>query len=732
MSVIPISNSPAATPPLPPDDSAAAAVMRARAAVWEVDLIDGTLHCSDDFHALLGFSPAEGRRELRRWTDRAHPDDLVRFEKALQEQRRNPAAEFEHALQMRHADGTWRWISARGRVLPGSGGRRVSGLAVDVTERYRDIEELRRTGQRYSRAIAAIRGLVYEVDLSTDRLTMHGVEKLVGGVPVEPMVTLDSWSGHIHPEDRDRLFAAIYANRERGTDYELKYRVLHADGRILHVWHRGTYLKDAVGRPQRAFGFIEDITEDVQLREELQRTERALRDSQQILATVSECSPVHLAMFDLDRRCVFVNRPLAGSRIEDVLGRRLEEFLPEPMIAVSLSYFERVVRTREDADVTDLMMFPDLPPRFYRSLLRPVLRDGEVVGVVANIEDVTESRRLQEQQQLQANIIERMQEGVMLLDREARILFTNPSLDKMFGYDPGELQGQDAMILSARARQGFEDVKRMVLEGVDAGRATVINFEGRLRDGGRRSLQGIYSGTQIGDQHCVIVVMSDMSEHKRLQRELLQVETRVQHRIGSDLHDGVGQQLAGIAMMLRALAQRAGTPAGHELRRDLQGVIDLVNSVLRSTRSMARGLAPVRADRDGLLEGFEELAQHVHDRYGVPVRLDLSLPEHMVFDENAVSNLYRIAQEGMLNAARHAQARHIQLSLTADERLAELSIVDDGKGFDPYGVGRGGMGLRVMRFRAQMLGGYLIVDSRIGHGTALRCRCPINPDKEAV
>jgi PAS domain S-box-containing protein len=735
MAVIPIGN-PAASAalghpaPASPIDPVEDLLRRGRAGTFEIDAAEGALRASDSFFALLGFTPAAGRQAVRHWLDRAHPEDQERAEHALEGLLHPPAREFEVGLRMQHVDGGWRWLMLRGRPTGLAGGtfRRVSGVAVDLSEKHEVHEYLLRTEQRYSRAIAAIRGLVYEVDLATDGLIMHGVEKVVGGGLVEPLLTLDSWSNRVHPDDRERLHATIYANRARGTDYELHYRVFHNDGRVLNVWHRGSYVKDSSGRPVLALGVINDITADVQLRGELQRAEQALRESQQILATVSESSPVHLALFDLDRRCVFVNRPLPGTTFEQVLGKRLDEMLPEDLVADSIRNFTTVVQTGGDADIIDRIQFPGMEPRYYRMQLRPVNRDGRVIGVVANVADVTESRRQLEHQQLQANIIERMHEGVMLLDRDARILFTNPALESMFGYSPGELTGVHAGVLSYRSASGIEDVRRMVLDEVDAGRSAVVSFIGRMRDGRANPCQAVYSGARIGDRNCVIAVLTDVSEQKRLQRELLKVETRVQHRVGSDLHDGVGQQLAGIAMMLRALSQRASGTGGEDLRGELKGITELVNSVLRTTRLMARGLTPVRAGSDGLLEGFEELAQQVTDRFGVQVDLDIGLPPLVELDENTASNLYRIAQEGMLNAARHSKARRISVSMAVVDRLVELNINDDGCGFDPYSVRGGGMGLRVMRFRAQMISGYLIIDSQPGRGTNLRCRCPVRPD----
>jgi signal transduction histidine kinase len=140
----------------------------------------------------------------------------------------------------------------------------------------------------------------------------------------------------------------------------------------------------------------------------------------------------------------------------------------------------------------------------------------------------------------------------------------------------------------------------------------------------------------------------------------------------------------------------------------------------------------VRPSREGLVEGFEELVHHIYERYRVRVKLALEVPPETVLDENAADNLYRIAEEGVLNAVRHADASNIQLHFRVAGPQAELLISDDGKGFDPVQFTRGSSGLRLMRFRSQLIGGYLSMESRPGAGTTLRCRCPVNLGRETA
>lgn len=337
-----------------------------------------------------------------------------------------------------------------------------------------------------------------------------------------------------------------------------------------------------------------------------------------------------------------------------------------------------------------------------------------------------------QREQLQSAIVERMSEGVLLLAPDAAILFANPAAERLFGCEPGGLNGRNAQVLSFRSAANFDGLVRAVFEGTADGRTAVIDLEGRRSDGSLYPLQGCFSPMIHGGRRCLIAVMTDVSERKQLESELMRVATRVQQRVGSDLYNGLSQQLAGIAMMLQGLGKRAGRAGSAALGGDLEDIIRQLNGAIRSARSLARGLSPVRPTREGLMEGFVELANHVRELHGMHVGIDVDLPDGIMLDESVATHLYRIAQEGVLNAARHAAATRIQLRLRVAGPDLELQVADDGNGFDPLQHGRGGTGLRVMGFRAQLVGGYLSVESRSGAGTVLRCHCPLKLSQEAA
>lgn len=347
--------------------------------------------------------------------------------------------------------------------------------------------------------------------------------------------------------------------------------------------------------------------------------------------------------------------------------------------------------------------------------------DGPGRMVRGYVMDVTWQHRME----LQAGIIERMNEGVILLARDGTIRFVNAALEATLGYAAHELLGANAHILSFRSREAFEGLLDTAFESTANGSSALIDLEGRRRDGGMLPLQGRLSSLLFGEERHLLVVFTDITTRKQLEREVLQMATQVQQRVGGDLHEGLGQQLSGIAMMLQGLRARAADVAP-ALGEELEQVVTLINGAVGRTRLLARGLSPVRASTEGVTEGFEELVNNVLEVYGQRVRLSMDLPPDLCADENSVMNLFHIAREAVENAARHAGARDIQINVRAAGPDLELQVTDDGVGFDPSQVSSSGpgMGLRMMRFRAEMARGYLSIESRPGHGARLRCRCP--------
>ena len=208
---------------------------------------------------------------------------------------------------------------------------------------------------------------------------------------------------------------------------------------------------------------------------------------------------------------------------------------------------------------------------------------------------------------------------------------------------------------------------------------------------------------------------------RQLEREELEVSNREQQRIGSDLHDGLGQELTGIALLLRGLENRAEREAP-ALSASIEEVALLVNDAIFTTRALARGLSPVTFDRGGLSNALDELAKRLSAMFHIDVRCEADDSLDANLDPANALHLYRIAQEAVTNAAQHGEATHVRIMLRADGDRGLLRIEDDGSGFNPALLQAKGLGLRIMRYRAQMMAGSLRIEN--ARGTAVNCWFP--------
>lgn len=215
-------------------------------------------------------------------------------------------------------------------------------------------------------------------------------------------------------------------------------------------------------------------------------------------------------------------------------------------------------------------------------------------------------------------------------------------------------------------------------------------------------------------------IARDVTERRRLEREILEISTREQRRIGHDLHDGVCQQLAGIAVLADVLADKleaVGRPEAAEVRK----ITNLVGQANQQTRGVARALFPVRLEENGLVSALEELAQGTAAFFNTRCEFHSDAAAR-VCDATVALHLYYIAQEAILNAVKHGKARLIQIRLeSSGNQGLTLTVQNDGLAFE-FPEGRGpGMGIPIMNYRARMIGATINIQTPPGGGTRVVC-----------
>jgi signal transduction histidine kinase len=214
-----------------------------------------------------------------------------------------------------------------------------------------------------------------------------------------------------------------------------------------------------------------------------------------------------------------------------------------------------------------------------------------------------------------------------------------------------------------------------------------------------------------------------IAERKELQETLLQIAEREQTRIGQDLHDGLGQHLAGIELMSQVLQQNL---AAKKLKNEAARAGEIarhVREAISQTRLLARGLSPFVLESEGLLSALKELASRTETIFGIICRFEGDA-DTLIQDHNAPNHLYRIAQEAVSNAIKHGKAKHVDIELRTNEQGVTLSVKDDGIGIPSELPEKRGIGLRIMQYRASMIGGTLTVRHGSDGGTIVLCSSP--------
>jgi PAS domain S-box-containing protein len=354
---------------------------------------------------------------------------------------------------------------------------------------------------------------------------------------------------------------------------------------------------------------------------------------------------------------------------------------------------------------------------------------GRVVGATIALRDVTAARKAESDlramaQQLRA-VVDTAVDGVLMFDAAGTIRMLNPSCERLFGYTSGEMIGRDiAIVMPSPLSTAYG--RPLNIDHPEIRRPVVVSARATnciRRDGSTFPAEISVGEAYSAGQPLFVGVVHDVSQRRELEAALLDAVGREQRRFGTDLHDGLGQELTGLSLLISALTSTAR--ASHSPHTaDLERAHTVVRHALQSCQTIARGLSPIGPSEGGLVDALRALVSRLKGASGPRVDISVSEVSRLGLSPAATDHLYRIAQEALTNALKHANANSIKVTLDVGRERVRLEICDDGAGVKDVGQHTPGLGLRTMQYRASMIGARFEIAPYGRKGTRVLCDCP--------
>jgi PAS domain S-box-containing protein len=356
-------------------------------------------------------------------------------------------------------------------------------------------------------------------------------------------------------------------------------------------------------------------------------------------------------------------------------------------------------------------------------------------------EVVSSERQLRENEARLNGIIESAMDAVITTDERQRIVLYNAAAEKIFGVPRAQAMGS---MLERLIPERFRAAHRVHVERFGATGVTMRHMGVRsvlygLRANGEEfPIDASISQVAVGARRFYTVILRDISEShraaqalERSHRELRELYGRMNEvreaermRIARELHDELAQWLTALKMDASWLAGRLPPDAAALLDR-VRRMKDVIDTTVGAVRRIAADLRPVMLDDLGLVPAIEHLLHEFSQRSGIVIGLDVADAVQELRDPVATA-VYRMVQETLTNVARHAQATEVQVTIRVDGDMLEISVRDNGVGFDPARQGgHRSYGLLGIRERAQTLGGSAVIASAPGAGTEITIRIPL-------
>ena len=438
------------------------------------------------------------------------------------------------------------------------------------------------------------------------------------------------------------------------------------------------------------------------------------------------------------------------------VGRPLQDIAPKFRDNTML---QECLKVLKDQKSLEREVETDESRHYLRRILPYRATDHHIAGVVITFVDITQRKQsealrretetrhfaeLHESAERLQAILNTAADAIVTVDQRGKIDSVNPATETLFDFGRDELIGKSISLLmpSIFHSDGEE-------QGSDLIQKELTRILGNPREALARRKDGSFlpvdlSISRVDHLGLYTGILRDITVRKQLQAHILEIATDEQSRIGQELHDGTQQELTGLSLYAGTASEILGNATRSNPQENAEWILKekdylrLKQTVAKLSQGLtdanqhvhqlSHGIMPVQIDAEGLRSALAELADATNEQQNIRCSFDFS-GFGEIANKSIATQLYRIAQESLNNALKHGRANEILISLSLKTKQIVLEVCDNGIGFDPFlspnaSTTESGLGLRIMEYRASILGGDLQVKRNSGQGTTVRCTIP--------
>jgi PAS domain S-box-containing protein len=612
------------------------------------------------------------------------------------------------------------------------------GLHRGVPERKRTEQALRESEERYRMAMQATNDVIWDWNIATGKVFRSAALGDVFGhrledVPVEAEASFQWWAEHVHPEDRERIIAAMRESVAQPDRHFFEgYRFRRADGSYAAVINRGFVARNDLGQPVRMVGAMTDITER-------KRVEDALRQAEAKWRSIFEHAVEGIFQSTPAGQFITANPALARmfgyDTPEELINDRTDIEHQQYVDPERRSVFKRLLEAKGVVQGFEYEVYRKDGTRIWLSDNVRAVRDesGAIIYYEGTVKDITERKQMEEANARLAAIVNSSDDAIIGKTLDGTIVSWNSGAEKLYHYAAEEVIGRSINILVPPDRA---DEVPEILSRLKSGE-NINHYETvRTRKDGKLlavslsiSLIKDLAGRILG----AATIAHDITRSKRAEemlqtfsQRLIETQEAERSRVARELHDEIGQALTAIKLNMQAIL----LSTGHSPREaQLKETLAIVDRAMQQVHDISLGLRPMLLDDLGLVAALRWYMNHWAQQSGLKAEFVAQLSSVRLPPEIETA-CFRIAQEALTNIVRHAQASHIRIELAERGAALHLEIRDDGVGFNqdamPKGYApNGSLGLQGMRERVLILSGDINIKSAVRQGTEIHVCFPL-------